>query len=139
MPDVQSEARDWAVQGYHTGGLPMAMAGLVKGTLGVVIRPAVGMLELVSKGTHGMGLVCLGREAITGSAQRRVRAPGALVEEQTEVSSTLITHQPRLPSTHQPRLPSLRTLVAGALQGAVVVALTGRSRAQRGLSFAGCG
>ena len=83
----------------------MAMAGLVKGTLGVVVRPAVGMLELVSKGTHGMGLVCLGREAITGSAQRRVRAPGALVEEQTEVSPTL--------TTHQPPLPRLRTLVAG--------------------------
>lgn len=49
------------------------------------MRPAIGMFELISKGTHGMGLVCLGREAITGSAQRRVRAPGARLDEQVEV------------------------------------------------------
>lgn len=62
------------------------MTGLGKGVVGIAVRPAVGMFELISKGTHGMGLVCLGREAITGSAQRRVRAPGAGVDEAAEVS-----------------------------------------------------
>lgn len=61
------------------------MTGLGKGMVGIAVRPAIGMFELVSKGTHGMGLVCLGREAITGSAQRRVRAPGAIIDEQAEV------------------------------------------------------
>ena len=63
----------------------MAMTGLLKGVVGIAVRPAVGIFELINKGTHGMGLVCLGREAITGSAQRRVRAPGALADEQPEV------------------------------------------------------
>jgi len=64
----------------------MAMTGLLKGLVGIAVRPAVGIFELVNKGTHGMGLVCLGREAITGSMQRRVRAPGALADEQPEVT-----------------------------------------------------
>lgn len=78
-----------SLQGYHSGGLPLAFMGMAKGVLGLAVRPAVGILELVSKGTHGMGMVCLGREAITGSAQRRVRAPGAPSEEQTEASNPL--------------------------------------------------
>ena len=126
MPALQSEVLDRDVQGYHTGGLPMAMAGLVKGTLGVVVRPTVGVLELVSKGTHGMGLVCLGREAITGSAQRRVRAPGALVEEQTEVSPTLTTPQLENAGGWAPA----RSSGGGAHS---------RPRTQRGFSSAGCG
>ena len=70
------------------------MTGLGKGVIGIAVRPAVGMFELISKGTHGMGLVCLGREAITGSAQRRVRAPGAGVDEAAEVRipSTALSH-----------------------------------------------
>lgn len=62
------------------------MTGFGKGLVGIAVRPAVGIFELISKGTHGMGLVCLGREAITGSAQRRVRAPGAVIDEQAEVN-----------------------------------------------------
>ena len=73
------------LQGYHSGGIPWATIGLAKGIGGIAIRPAVGFLELVSKGTHGMGLVCLGRDAITGSAQRRVRAPSASRDEFSEV------------------------------------------------------
>ena len=74
------------------------MVGLGKGILGILVRPAVGLLELVSKGTYGMGLICLGREAISGSNQRRVRAPGALLDELPEVidfppSSLLLVHQ----------------------------------------------
>ena len=76
------------LQGYHSGGIPVAMTGLGKGVIGIAVRPAVGIFELISKGTHGMGLVCLGREAITGSAQRRVRAPGAGVDEAAEVSAS---------------------------------------------------
>lgn len=77
----------FCLQGYHSGGIPVAMTGVAKGIIGIAVRPTVGMFELISKGTHGMGLVCLGREAITGSAQRRVRAPGAGVDEQAEVST----------------------------------------------------
>ena len=44
------------------------------------------MSQWVGKGMHGMGLICSGREAITGSAQRRMRAPGALNEEPADVS-----------------------------------------------------
>lgn len=84
------------MQGYHTGGLPLAFTGMLKGVVGIAVRPTVGILELVSKGTQGMGLVFLGREAITGSAQRRVRAPGALAEEQTEVQ--LPSHEPLVTS-----------------------------------------
>ena len=70
LADSRSHLRAWA-----------------KGVLGIAVRPASGTLELVSKGTHGKGLVCLGREAITGSTQRRVRAPGALIDEVPEVGS----------------------------------------------------
>ena len=49
----------------------------------------MGLLEMTSKGTYGMGLVCLGREAISGSTLRRVRAPGALAEDSTEVRLSL--------------------------------------------------
>ena len=45
----------------------------------------MGLLEMTSKGTYGMGLICLGREAISGSTLRRVRAPGALADDSTEV------------------------------------------------------
>ena len=51
------------------------------------MRPTAGLLEWVSKGTHGLGLVCLGREAILGSAQRRMRAPGSLADEAPDVRS----------------------------------------------------
>ena len=77
------------MQGYHSGGLPIATVGLLKGMAGLVLRPTAGMLEWVGKGTHGMGLICLGREAITGSAQRRMRAPGALSDEPPDVSLEL--------------------------------------------------
>ena len=73
------------MQGYHTGGPLIGTIGLFKGVLGLIARPTAGMLEWVGKGTHGVGLICLGREAITGSAQRRMRAPGALSDEPAEV------------------------------------------------------
>ena len=73
------------LQGYHNGGPLIGTIGLFKGVLGLIARPTAGLLEWVGKGTHGVGLICLGREAITGSAQRRMRAPGALSDEPAEV------------------------------------------------------
>jgi hypothetical protein len=66
------------------------MLGLAKGLVGLAFRPTFGLLEMTAKGTYGMGLVCLGREAISGSTLRRVRAPGALAEDYTEVSGSQI-------------------------------------------------
>lgn len=77
------------VQGYHqgrvAGHIPDAIIGSVKALLGILVRPTAGMTEWVSKGTHGLGLVCLGRDAILGSAQRRMRAPGSLMDEAPDV------------------------------------------------------
>ena len=67
------------------GHIPDAIIGTAKAVVGIVVRPTAGMLEWVSKGTHGLGLVCLGREAISGSAQRRMRAPGSLIDEPPDV------------------------------------------------------
>lgn len=67
----------------------MALLGVAKGLVGLAVRPTMGLLEMTSKGTYGMGLVCLGREAISGSTLRRVRAPGALAEDSTEVRLSL--------------------------------------------------
>ena len=78
--------RGW-LQGFHSGGMPVALLGVGKGLVGLAVRPTMGLLEMTSKGTYGMGLVCLGREAISGSTLRRVRAPGALAEDSSEVPS----------------------------------------------------
>ena len=76
-------------QGYHQGrflgAIPDAIIGCCKSILGIVVRPTAGMTEWVSKGTHGLGLVCLGRDAIMGTAQRRMRAPGSLIDEAPDV------------------------------------------------------
>ncbi len=69
----------------------MALLGVAKGLAGLAVRPTMGLLEMTSKGTYGMGLVCLGREAISGSTLRRVRAPGALAEDSTEARSLIIS------------------------------------------------
>ena len=74
-------------KGYHTGGILLAALGLVKGTAGLPLRPTIGILEGASKATYSLGLLCLGRDAITGSTLRRVRAPGALMDDSTEVKA----------------------------------------------------
>lgn len=81
------------LQGFHSGGMPVALLGVAKGLAGLAWRPTMGLLEMTSKGTYGMGLVCLGREAISGSTLRRVRAPGALAEDSTEACFPLIVDQ----------------------------------------------
>ena len=75
-------------KGYHTGGILLAALGLVKGTAGLPLRPTIGILEGASKATYSLGLLCLGRDAITGSTLRRVRAPGALMDDSMEVKAT---------------------------------------------------
>lgn len=48
-------------QGFHTGGMPTALLGVGKGLVGLALRPTFGILEMTSKASYGMGLVCLGR------------------------------------------------------------------------------
>lgn len=48
-------------QGFHSGGLPLALLGVGKGVIGLALRPTLGVLEMTSKASYGMGLVCLGR------------------------------------------------------------------------------
>jgi hypothetical protein len=72
-------------QGYYTGGLPMMLLGASHGVIGVLVRPGVGLLEMIAKSSAGLGLVCLGSRAISGSTLKRVRAPGALLDDSLEV------------------------------------------------------
>lgn len=74
------------VQGYHSGSLIVALLGIFKAVVGLLIRPAVGTLELVGKSAHGVGLLFLGREGISGTIQKRARAPGTLTDDSDEVS-----------------------------------------------------
>jgi hypothetical protein len=61
-PSVNIDERECGVlQGFHSGGLPMALLGVGKGVIGLAVRPTLGVLEMTSKSSYGMGLVCLGR------------------------------------------------------------------------------
>lgn len=60
------------------------LLGFVKATLGLVGRPAVGVLEGTSKAMQAAALACLGRDGIVGKIQRRVKAPGAFSDDGTE-------------------------------------------------------
>jgi len=71
-------------RGWHDGGFPLMVLGLGKGVLGLALRPACGALQFLAKGALGAGLVCLGREAISGSTLRRMRAPAALNDDSAE-------------------------------------------------------
>lgn len=64
----------------------MALLGIFKAVVGLLIRPAVGTLELLGKSAHGVGLLFLGREGISGTIQKRARAPGTLTDDSDEVS-----------------------------------------------------
>ncbi|KAK9800258.1 hypothetical protein WJX73_008605 [Symbiochloris irregularis] len=103
-------------RGYHQGAvmghIPDAIIGCFKSLLGIVVRPAAGMTEWVSKGTHGLGLVCLGRDAILGSAQRRMRAPGSLVDEAPDAlddlrGPELLAQRQKVLAAWQRSLPNL--------------------------------
>ena len=73
------------LQGYHSGSLIVALLGIFKAVVGLLIRPAVGTLELLGKSAHGIGLLFLGREGISGTIQKRARAPGTLTDDSDEV------------------------------------------------------
>ena len=75
------------VQGYHSGSLLVALLGIFKAVVGLLIRPAVGTLELIGKSAHGVGLLFLGREGISGTIQKRARAPGTLTDDSDEVTT----------------------------------------------------
>ena len=63
----------------------MALLGIFKAVVGLLIRPTVGTLELLGKSAHGVGLLFLGREGISGTIQKRARAPGTLTDDSDEV------------------------------------------------------
>ncbi|KAL3135445.1 hypothetical protein ABBQ32_007626 [Trebouxia sp. C0010 RCD-2024] len=71
--------------GYHSGSLIVALLGIFKAVVGLLIRPAVGTLELLGKSAHGVGLLFLGREGISGTIQKRARAPGTLTDDSDEL------------------------------------------------------
>ncbi|KAL0018632.1 hypothetical protein WJX77_009530 [Trebouxia sp. C0004] len=73
------------VQGYHSGSFFVALLGIFKAVVGLLIRPAVGTLELLGKSAHGVGLLFLGREGISGTIQKRARAPGTLTDDSDEL------------------------------------------------------
>ena len=73
----------WACQ---KGGILLLPAGLIKGTLGVPIRPIAGFLECASKVSQGFALLCLGKEGIEGNIPHRVRAPDVF-QEQAQLKS----------------------------------------------------
>ena len=74
-----------SLQGYHSGSFFVALLGIFKAVVGLLIRPAVGTLELLGKSAHGVGLLFLGREGISGTIQKRARAPGTLTDDSDEV------------------------------------------------------
>lgn len=74
------------LQGYHSGSLIVALLGIFKAVVGLLIRPAVGTMELLGKSAHGVGLLFLGREGISGTIQKRARAPGTLTDDSDEVT-----------------------------------------------------
>ena len=73
------------VQGYHSGSFIVALLGIFKAVVGLLVRPLVGTLELLGKSAHGVGLLFLGREGISGTIQKRARAPGTLTDDSDEV------------------------------------------------------
>lgn len=58
-------------------GLAGLLAGLMKGTGGLMVRPAMGVLDASSKCLKGVGLLFLGKRGIQGKLVRRVMPPGA--------------------------------------------------------------
>ncbi|MEW5315922.1 MAG: hypothetical protein WDW38_007319 [Sanguina aurantia] len=55
--------------------------GVSKALLGLVLRPAAGGIEGISKVLQGVGLLCLGTKGIQGKLMRRVRAPGSTIDD----------------------------------------------------------
>jgi len=49
---------------------------LVKGVLGLGLRPMAGAVEAAAKASQASALLCLGKQGIQGRIMRRVYAPG---------------------------------------------------------------
>lgn len=64
------------VVGYQAGGAAGAGLGLVIGTTGLVLKPASGLLEFVSKAVNGlgMGILAWGDEVVR-IPRTRIRSP----------------------------------------------------------------
>lgn len=75
------------MQGYHSGSFLVSLLGIFKAVVGILIRPTVGICEFGGKSAYGIGLLFLGREGISGTIQKRVRAPGTLTDDSEEVST----------------------------------------------------
>jgi len=71
-------------QGWHAYHAPGFILGVLKGTIGLPIRPIIGSLEFTSFTLAAVAMSALGREGIVGKVQRRVRAPGAFAEDTTD-------------------------------------------------------
>ena len=69
------------IAGWHNGHVPGFLVGLAKGIIGVPVRPIIGICEATSDLTGAIAMASLGREGIVGRTLRRVKAPGAFLEE----------------------------------------------------------
>ncbi|KAK9867091.1 hypothetical protein WJX84_006946 [Apatococcus fuscideae] len=112
------------IRGYGMGGTPIAIVGAVKGVAGAPVRGTVGVLESVSKSAHGVGLIFLGREAISGSVQRRIRAPGAFSHDDSledfQSKAAALAQQQALCYAWQNALPNIYPSLAGQRVDGVV-------------------
>lgn len=69
------------IAGWHNGSVPGLFVGIVKGVIGLPVRPLIGIFEATSDLTGAIAMASLGREGIVGRTLRRVKAPGAFLEE----------------------------------------------------------
>lgn len=72
------------IAGWHNGNLPGFFVGFLKGIVGVPVRPLIGIFEATSNMTGAIAMTSLGREGIVGKTLKRVKAPGAFIEETFE-------------------------------------------------------
>lgn len=69
------------IAGWHNGNVPGLVFGIFKGVVGLPVRPLIGIFEATSDLTGAIAMASLGREGIVGRTLRRVKAPGAFLEE----------------------------------------------------------
>ncbi|MEW5296934.1 MAG: hypothetical protein WDW36_000180 [Sanguina aurantia] len=84
--------------------------GVSKALLGLVLRPAAGGIEGISKVLQGVGLLCLGTKGIQGKLMRRVRAPGSTIDDvlaAAAASKRQAAYQASLVSAWQRSLPHI--------------------------------
>lgn len=72
------------IAGWHNGNVPGLFVGILKGVVGLPVRPLIGIFEATSNMTGAIAMTSLGREGIVGKTLKRVKAPGAFIEETIE-------------------------------------------------------